>query len=121
MAVCKRCGKELPATSGMSDTYTPRGMAWLAVVIVTVGLMVVGLAAGTIAALLESELSYTWKLALMLVFGAIMVLVIGLSITRVLRTRRLSHYCSECASILTVEKLSRPVESGAHKVRMKKG
>jgi type VI protein secretion system component VasK len=120
MAVCKKCGKELPAPPGMLDTYTPRGLAWLAVVIVTVGVVAIGLAVGTIETLLESELSYTSRFALMLGFCAIMVLAIVMSATRSLKARRLSHFCPECSATLTAERLSRPEELGAHKVRMKK-
>ena len=120
MAVCMRCGKALPAPSGMLSTYTNRGLYWLAVVTITVSVIAIGMAMGTIASLFESELPYIWKLALMLAFGAIMVSVIVLSMTRMLRARRLSHYCSDCAAILAAEKMSRPEEFGAHKVRMKK-
>jgi hypothetical protein len=120
MAVCMRCGKALPAPSGMLGAYANRGVSWLVIVIITVSLMAIGMAMGTIASLFESELPYTWKLALMLAFGAIMVLVIGLSMTRALEARRLSHYCSDCTAILAAEKMSRSEEFGAHKVRMKK-
>jgi len=120
MVVCMRCGKALPAPSGMLSTYTNRGLYWLAVVTITVSVIAIGMAMGTIASLFESELPYIWKLALMLAFGAIMVSVIVLSMTRMLRARRLSHYCSDCAAILAAEKMSRPEEFGAHKVRMKK-
>jgi len=104
----------------LSDTYTPRGMVWLAVVIVTVGVVAIGLAVETIETLLESELSYASRFALMLGFCAIIVLAIVISVARSLRARRLSHFCPECSAILTAEKLSRPEEFGAHKVRMKK-
>lgn len=120
MAVCMRCGKALPAPSGMLGAYTNRGLSWLVIVTITVSLMAIGMAMGTIASFFESELPYTWKLALMLAFGAIMVLAIVLSMTRALEARRLSHYCPDCAAILTAERLSSPGEFGAHKVRMKK-
>jgi hypothetical protein len=82
--------------------------------------MAIGLGIGMMISLFESELPYTWKLALTLAFGAIMVLVIVLSMMRALEARRLSHYCSDCAAILTAERLWSPEEFGAHKVRMKK-
>jgi hypothetical protein len=120
MAVCTRCGKALPAPSGVLGAYTNRGLSWLVIVTITVGLMAIGMAMGTIASLFESELQYSWKLALTLAFGAIMVLVIVMSMMRALEARKLSHYCSDCAAILTAQRLSSPEEFGAHKVRMKK-
>jgi hypothetical protein len=120
MAVCMRCGRTLPAPSGILGAYTNRGVAWLVIVVITVSLMAIGLAIGMMTSLLEGRLPYAWKLTLMLAFGAIMVLVIVLSMARALEARRLSHYCSDCAAILTAQKLSSPEESGAHKVRMKK-
>jgi hypothetical protein len=120
MAICMRCGKALPAPSGILITYTDRGLYWLAVVIITVSLMAIGLTIGVMTSLFESELPYAWKLALNLVFGAIMLSVVVLSMARVLKARRLLHYCSDCAAILTAQKLSSPEEFGAHKVRIKK-
>jgi hypothetical protein len=120
MAVCMRCGKALPTPSGILTAYTDRGLLWLAVVIITVSVMAIGLAIGLMTSLFESELPSSWKLALMLAFGAIMVPVIVLSMARALKARRLSHYCSDCAAILTAQKLSSPEEFGAHKVRVKK-
>jgi hypothetical protein len=120
MAVCMRCGQALPAPPGILATYTDRGLYWLAVVIITVSLMAIGLAIGVMTLLFESELPYAWKLALNLVFGTIMLLAIVLSMARVLKARRLSHYCSDCAAVLTAQKLSSPEEFGAHKVRVKK-
>jgi uncharacterized membrane protein len=120
MAVCTRCGKALHSPSGVLSAYTNRGLAWLVIVTITVSLMVIGMAMGTLASLFESGLPYTWKLALMLTFGAIMVFVIVFSMTRALEAIRLSHYCSDCVTILTAERSSRPEEFGAHKVRMKK-
>ncbi len=120
MAVCMRCGKALPARSGILATYTDRGRYWLAVVIITVSLWAIGVAIGVMTSLFESELPYAWKLALYLVFGGIMLSAVVLSIARVLKARRLSHYCSDCAAILTAQRLSSPEEFGAHKVRMKK-
>ena len=120
MAVCMRCGEALPAPLGILGAYTNRGIAWLVIVILTVSFMAIGLAMGTIASLFESELPPTWKLALLLAFGAIMVLAIVLSLTRALEARRLSLYCSDCAAILTAQRLSSAEEFGAHKVRMKK-
>ena len=115
-----RCGKALPAPSSVFDKYTPRGLSWMVVVVATVGLMAIGLALGTIASLFESELPYTWRLILMLAFSAIIVLMVVLSVAKVLRARRLAHYCPDCAAALVVKRLSRPEEFGAHKIRMKK-
>ena len=120
MAVCTRCGEALPAPSGVLGAYTNRGLAWLVIVVITVSLMAIGLGIGLMTSMLESELPYKWKLALMLAFGAIMVPVIVLSMARALEARRLALYCSDCAAILTAQKLSNPEEFGAHKVRMKK-
>ena len=120
MAVCTRCGEALPAPSGVLGAYTNRGLAWLVIVVITVSLMAIGLGIGVMMSLFESELQYSWKLALTLAFGAIMVLVIVMSMMRALEARKLSHYCSDCAAILTAQRLSSPEEFGAHKVRMKK-
>ena len=120
MAVCMRCGKALPAPLGLLRAYSNRGLAWLVIVVITVSLMAIGLAIGTMTSFLGSELPFTWKLALMLAFGAIMVLMIVLSMARALKARRLARYCSDCAAILTAQRLSSPEEFGAHKVRMKK-
>jgi len=120
MAVCMRCGKALPAPSGVLHAYTNRSLSWLVIVVITVSLMAIGLAIGTMTSFLGSELPFTWKLALMLVFGSIMASVVVLSMTRALKARGLSHYCSDCAAILTAQRLSSPEEFGAHKVRVKK-
>jgi len=120
MAVCMRCGKVLPVPPGMLGAHANGGLSWLVIVTITVSLMAIGMAMWTITSLFESELPPTWKLALLLAFGAIMVLAIVLSMTRMLEARRLSLYCSDCAAILTAKKLSSSEELGAHKVRMKK-
>lgn len=120
MAVCTRCGKALPAPSGVLGEHVDGGLSWLVIVIVTVSLMAIGLAMGTMTSLSDSELPYAWKLTLMLAFCAIMVPVIVLSMARALKARGLSHYCSDCAAILTAQRSSSPDEFGAHKVRMKK-
>jgi hypothetical protein len=120
MAVCMRCGKALLPPSSVLGIRTNGGLSWLVVVIITVSVLAIGLAIGMITSLLEGGLPYAWKLALMLAFGAIMVPVIVLSMARAVEARRLSHYCSDCAAILTAQKLSSPEEFGAHKVRMKK-
>ena len=115
-----RCGKALPAPLGVLRAYSNRGLAWLVIVVITVSLSAIGLAIGTMTSFFDSELPYAWKLALMFAFCAIMVPGIVLSMARALKARGLSHYCSDCAAILTARRLSSPEEFGAHKVRMKK-
>jgi hypothetical protein len=121
MAICRRCGKALPAPSGTLNVFANRGAFWLIVPTVTVSLWAVVLVAGMMTSFFEGNSPYAWKLDLMLAFGAIVVLVIVFSMARALEARRLALNCSDCAAILTAQKLSSPEEFGAHKVRVKKG
>lgn len=121
MAVCMRCGKALPSRLGILAKYTDRALFWFAIVVITVSLWAIGMAIGTMTSFFDSELPYAWKLTLMFAFCAILVPGIVLSMARALKARELSHYCSDCAAILTARRLSSPEELGAHKVRMKKG
>jgi hypothetical protein len=102
------------------DRYTPRGLLWLVIVIITVGGMAIAEAIGLTASFFESELPDAWKVVVALVVGSVMVVALALSTRSILKARKLSHYCSECAAIITAKEISRPEEYGAHKVRLKK-
>jgi len=120
MSACLRCGRALPAPSSVFDRYSPRGLLWLVIVVMTVGVMAIGLALETVVSLSESEMAYSWRLLLTLSFASIMVLMSILSVVRASGARMLARYCPNCAAILATQRLSRPEELGAHKVKMKK-
>ena len=120
MAVCARCGTVLPAPRRILDRYTPRGLLWLMIAIITVGGMAIAQAMGLIASFFQSELPPAWKVGVGLVVGSILVVALALSTRNVLMARRLARYCPDCAAVLMAKKISRPEELGAHKVTLKK-
>ncbi len=111
----------MPTPPGMLTLFASRGSFWLLAAIITVSLWAVGMVMGMMTSFFEGDSPYAWKLALMLASVAMMILVVGLMITKALEARRLSHYCSDCAAILEAQKLPGPGELGSHKVRLKKG
>ena len=121
MATCKSCGKVLPPPPRVLDRYTPRGLLWLIIVVVTVGGWAITMALNMVTYLLENKFPYGWRLALLGAFGVVIIMMIASSILRTLKARRLKQYCSECATAMGTKGLSHPEEFGAHKLRMMKG